>query len=314
MIEVPMPWDANSTCTGIPVSSAAIYEQALQSLNKKGSSKSVFDIFKRLPVYQQATVKKHFGEILGPRGKSSSKYCREPTLLGLEICRHRRRRFLEKIKSFTPFYGHGPPRGDLVIWIAWRPWLPEIDLGSYASTHTPSRDPQIRRGTGTRRDFDNNRGGNSATRYRNYDSADSGQSWDEEYIVVPRRQRNLNRDIIQIERRPPSPPPPRRWSTSNTKYPDDPQRVRFPMFDNIDDSIYPRDPARTLDAYRPSDGWRAERSGSRVSRPNTTFHDRNGINDDRSGAPPRFFRPQTERYRLRSTGDSYNPVLSTNRR
>lgn len=271
--------------------------------------------------------------MLGPRGESSNTYHEKPTLLGLEMYRHRRRRFLERIKSLTPLHGHGPPRGDLVILIAWTPRLPNNDrerIDSYASPGTPFHHPQGRQTMTTPHVFNNHHPGTYPARYQVNGRGGSGPYYDSEDIVIPerrrpsydredvvireQRQRPSTRELIRFERQPSPPLLPRRRSTYNTEYPDDSQQVHFSKFDHDYVSTDNDDPPIWLNARRTSDRRKTERSRSRLSRPDTMIDDRNDIADGRSGAPPRFFGPRTESYRPRSTGTFYNPVLSTRSR
>ena len=109
----------------IPVNVRALQEQALRTeLRRRRREKitTVWDTYSKLPFHQQSAIMQLLGTIHNldkRRGPSLTGPGPEgPALLNLDVKKHRRERFLDRLRSVTPFYGHGAPRATLFIVVA----------------------------------------------------------------------------------------------------------------------------------------------------------------------------------------------------
>ena len=109
----------------IPVNIRALQEQALRSQSRKRRSDkitTVWDTYSKLPFHQQSAIMLLLSTIhnfdRGSRPYSTFPDPEGPILLNLDVKKHRRERFLDRLRSVTPFYGHGAPRATLFVVVA----------------------------------------------------------------------------------------------------------------------------------------------------------------------------------------------------
>ncbi|MCJ1252073.1 hypothetical protein MMC30_009311 [Trapelia coarctata] len=310
-LAVPKAWEANVACTSIPVPSRTVYEQALRSVEKKKGTDSVFNTFTRLPAYQQRVVQSCLNNLPAPREPCSER----PTLIGLEISRRRGRRLIDRFKSFTPYYGHSPPRCDLIIFVAWTPVVP--DLGDERAGG-PSRFPYDGRGTSSQNydHPDDDRASLAEIGNRRHLSYGAIQYGDGDVFTVPRRQGTINREDFENDNHSPL----LRTRNTNASEHSNPSHVRFSRTNSRDtqDETTHRTNSWRLDdesrsfnprpgrSFGPSRSWGTEDPESRFSRPDR-------VGTDETGRIITIAGSHTPSFASRHREGSYLPLASSNR-
>lgn len=110
----------------MPMTVGVIQDHILHDLNKAKPLKSIWFTFTRLPRYQQVAILDFLNDLPSANGNS-------PTLINIDIYKHRRQRLIERWKDLTSFSGCSVPRSDIILVVAWIRQLPEADIDPFVS-------------------------------------------------------------------------------------------------------------------------------------------------------------------------------------
>ncbi|MCJ1395405.1 hypothetical protein MMC18_008291 [Xylographa bjoerkii] len=134
-LKTTKPGKPSSNWMQMPVTLGAIQDHMLRNSKGMKAADTVWSRFSRLPEYQQYDLSTYLANLVPPVPSKAN--INGPTLLSIDFHTQRRLRAIERLKSLTPFYGHGFSRSHLTIVVAWIKGPP--DQSSRPISRIPSK-------------------------------------------------------------------------------------------------------------------------------------------------------------------------------